>query len=66
MSRSDLGVEETLPLELRLRVLQAELDRVESDYHWLRQRRHELQQQIDHCQQRLSQTRRRHVIRRVK
>ena len=66
MSRRDLDLEETLPLELKLRVLQAELDRLESDFHWLEQRREEITRQISEYQERLTKTRRRTVLRRVK
>lgn len=66
MSQRDSGFEETLPLELKLRVLQAELDRLDSDLKWLATRRLEVQQQIDAYEKQLSRNHRRQVLRRVK
>jgi predicted nucleic acid-binding Zn-ribbon protein len=66
MNREDLELEEVLPLELKLRVLQAELDRLESDFNWLSQQKEEIEQQIVAYQKKLSRTRRRGLLRRVK
>ncbi len=66
MNRQDLELEEVLPLELKLRVLQAELDRLESDFNWLSQQKEEIEQQIVAYQKKLSRTRRRGLLRRVK
>ncbi len=66
MSQRDLEFEETLPLELKLRVLQAELDRLEADYRWLKRRKEEVEDQIRDFEKRLLNTRRRRVLRRIK
>lgn len=66
MTQRDLDFEETLPLELKLRVLQAELDRLEADFCWLKKRKEEVEDQIRDFETRLSKTRRRHVLRRIK
>lgn len=66
MSQRDIDFEQSLPLELKIRVLQAELDRLESDFRWLRERKLELQKQIHRCEEELSKTRRRQALRRVK
>ncbi len=66
MSQRDLEFEETLPLELKLRVLQAELDRLEADYRWLKRRKEEVEDQIRDFEKRLVNTRRRRVLRRIK
>lgn len=66
MSQRDLEFEETLPLELKLRVLQAELDRLEADYCWLKRRKEEVEDQIRDFEERLLNTKRRKVLRRVK
>ncbi len=66
MSQRDLDFEETLPLELKLRVLQAELDRLDADFCWLKKRKEEVEDQIRDFETRLSKTRRRHVLRRIK
>lgn len=66
MNRENLELEEVLPLELKLRVLQAELDRLESDFNWLSQQKEELEQRIVAYQKKLSRTRRRSLLRRIK
>ena len=66
MNRQDLELEEVLPLELKLRVLQAELDRLESDFNWLSRQKEELEQRIVAYQKKLSRTRRRGLLRRIK
>ena len=66
MNRQDLELEEVLPLELKLRVLQAELDRLESDFNWLSRQKEELEQRIVAYQKKLSRTRRRSLLRRIK
>lgn len=58
--------DETLPLELKLRVLQAELDRLSADYEWILNRKNELERQIAKFEARLNDTRRRRALRRVK
>ncbi len=66
MSQQETDLESSLPLELKLRVLEAELDRVESDYRMLERRKQEIESEIAHFQKRLSKIRRRTVLRRVK
>lgn len=66
MSQRDFEFEDTLPLELKLRVLQAELDRLEADFGWLKRRKEEIENQIKDYERRISLTRRRNVLRRVK
>ena len=66
MSQRDLDFEDALPLELKLRVLQAELDRLEADFVWLAERKKQVENQILDYQRRLSRTRRRQTLRRVK
>ncbi|MFQ5741576.1 MAG: hypothetical protein ACE5JX_21470 [Acidobacteriota bacterium] len=66
MSQKDQEFEENLPLELKLRVLQAELERLQSDFYWLEKRKEEVAEQIRDYQRRLSSNRRRRVLRRVK
>ena len=66
MSQRDFEFEDTLPLELKLRVLQAELDRLEADFGWLKRRKEEIEHQIKDYERRISKTRRRNVLRRIK
>ena len=66
MSQRDSDFEENLPLELKLRVLQVELDRLDSDLKWLNERRCEVLQQIEDYEREISRTERRKVLRRVK
>lgn len=66
MNQDDPPLEQLLPIELRLLILEAELDRLESDARWLQQRRKEILEEIEVCQTALDQKRRRSVLRRVK
>jgi hypothetical protein len=66
MSQRDSDFEENLPLELKLRVLQVELDRLDSDLKWLNERRCEVLSQIEDYEKEISRTERRKVLRRVK
>jgi predicted nucleic acid-binding Zn-ribbon protein len=66
MTETKREPDETLPLELKLRVLQAELDRLDSDLKWLKARKHDVERQITDFQDRLTRTRRRLTLRRVK
>lgn len=66
MSRRKTDLETSLPLELKLRVLEAELDRVESDLQVLHQRKQEVEAEIAEFRTRLDQIRRRSTLRRVK
>lgn len=66
MSRKKSQFEELLPIELKLRLLEAEMERLASDAHWIEQRRKELQEEIVYFQNQLHEKRRRSVLRRVK
>ncbi len=66
MSPNEYDIESSLPLELKLRVLEAELEQVESDCRTLARRKKEIETEIDQFQKRLTQLRRRRVLRRVK
>lgn len=66
MSQRDFDFEDALPLELKLRVLQSELERLESDFRWLSERKLEIEDQIQEYRTQLSKTRRRQVLRRIK
>lgn len=66
MSRKDASFEELLPIELKLLLVQAELDRLDSDARWIEQRRQEILREIDHYKGLLSNKRRQAVLRRVK
>ena len=66
MSRKDSSFEELLPIELKLLLVQAELDRLESDARWIEQRRQEILREIDHYKCLLSHKRRQAALRRVK
>ena len=66
MNETHLEPDEALPLELKLRILQSELDRLEADFEWLRARRREILRQIKEFESRLAETRRGRTLRRVK
>lgn len=66
MKETHLEPDEALPLQLKLRILQSELDRLEADYQWIKGRRRELQRQIRDFEARLTETRRRRTLRRIK
>lgn len=59
-------LEELLPIELRLLILESELERLESDARWVDQRKREVLDEIEACNALLSKKRRQHVLRRVK
>jgi hypothetical protein len=66
MSPEDPSLEELLPIELRLRILEAELERLDSDARWVEQRRREVLRDIDACHERLNHRRRKGILKRVK
>lgn len=66
MSQEDPPLDDLLPLELRLLILEAELERLESDARWVQQRKDEVLEEIEACNERLNKRRRRKVLRRVK
>ena len=57
MSQSETTLEQLLPLELKLRILEGELDRLESDARWLEKRKSEVLQEIELCKKELHQRR---------
>ena len=59
-------LEELLPIELRLLILESELERLESDARWVDQRKREVLDEIEACNALLRKKRRQHVLRRVK
>jgi hypothetical protein len=59
-------LEELLPIELRLLILESELERLESDARWVEQRRSEVLEEIEACNTLLAKKRRQNVLRRVK
>ncbi len=66
MSQGETSLEQLLPLELKLRILEGELDRLESDARWLEKRRAEVIEDIQACTRELQQRRGRSDIKRVK
>jgi hypothetical protein len=66
MSQEDPPLEQLLPVELRLLILEAELERLESDARWVEQRRKEVMEEIACCHEALEQKRKRSLLRRVK
>jgi len=66
MKRKDPDFEDLLPIELKLRLLEAELDRLNSDLGWLEQRRDEVTKEMQYYEKLLHRGRRRSVLRRVK
>ena len=66
MSRREPPLEELLPIELKLRILEAELERLEADADWVEQRRLEVLREIDSYTELLASKRRRGVLHVVK
>ena len=66
MSRREPPLEELLPIELKLRILEAELERLEADADWVEQRRLEVLREIDSYTELLASKRRRGVFHVVK
>ncbi|HXK60382.1 MAG TPA: hypothetical protein PLP42_10870 [Acidobacteriota bacterium] len=58
--------DDLLPIELKLRLLEAELDRLDSDLAWLEERRHEVAKEIEYYEKLLNRNQRRNMLRRVK
>ncbi len=57
MNQGESSLEQLLPLELKLRILEGELDRLESDARWLEKRKSEVIQDIELCKKELLQRR---------
>ena len=66
MSRREPPLEELLPIELKLRILEAELERLEADANWVEQRRREVLEEIDSYTELLASKHRRSVLQLVK
>lgn len=66
MSQKESQLDELIPIELKLRLLRAELDQLESDSRWIAQRRQEVLEEVGYYDELLDHTRRRALLRRVK
>ncbi len=66
MTQKHLSLEDTLPIELRIRILQAELEQIELDLSRLNQSKSRIVEEISHCQDLLSESKRHRLLRRVK
>ena len=66
MSGKEPPLEELLPIELRLMILESELERLDSDARWVEQRRQEVLSEIESCNELLAEKRRHSLLRRVK
>ena len=66
MSQGETSLEQLLPLELKLRILEGELDRLESDARWLEKRRAEVVEDIQACKKELMIRRSKTEIKRIK
>lgn len=66
MKRKHTEFEDLLPIELKLRLLQAETDRLDSDLQWLEQRKQEVSEEIRYYEKLLFKSRHERRLRRVK
>ncbi len=66
MKQKHLSLEDTLPIELRIRILQAELEQIELDLSRLNQSQSRIVEEISHYQDVLAQSKRHRLLRRVK
>ena len=66
MNQTDLELSQLLPIELKLRILQAELDCIEPDLARLEQRRKEILQEIQYYEELSFKSRHRTILRRIK
>jgi hypothetical protein len=66
MNERDPKLEEMLPTQLKLRVLEAELDRLDCDAQWLKQRKEEILEEMRYHETLLSKTGPRRLLRRIK
>ena len=64
--QEDPGPDDALPIQLQIRVLRAQLERIESDLYRLDESKAQLIKEIGHYENLLAQTKRRQVLRRVK
>ena len=66
MKQKHLSLEDTLPIELRIRILQAELEQIELDLSRLNQAQSRIVEEISHYQDVLAESKRHRLLRRVK
>ncbi len=66
MTQKHLSLEDTLPIELRIRILQAELEQIELDLSRLNQSQSRIVEEISHYQDLLAESKRHSLLRRVK
>ncbi len=66
MKQKHLSLEDTLPIELRIRILQAELEQIELDLSRLNQSKGQIAEEISHYQDLLAESKRHRLLRRVK
>ncbi len=66
MKQKHLSLEDTLPIELRIRILQAELEQIELDLSRLSQSQSRIVEEISHYQDLLAESKRHTLLRRVK
>ncbi len=66
MKQKHLSLEDTLPIELRIRILQAELEQIELDLSRLNQSQSRIVEEINHYQDLLAESNRHSILRRVK
>ena len=66
MKQKHLSLEDTLPIELRIRILQAELKQIELDLSRLNQSKSRIVEEISHYQDLLAESKPHRLLRRVK
>ena len=66
MSVNDQQNEELLPMELKLRLLHSELERLNTDLRWIQGRKHQIESELHSCEELLSQARRQRKLRLVR
>jgi hypothetical protein len=66
MKVDDPSLDQLLPMELKLRILEREMERLDSDISVLQQQRDELSKEINCCNEILESKRRRANLKRVK
>lgn len=66
MKQKHLSLEDTLPIELRIRIMQAELEQIELDLSRLNQSQSRIVEEINHYQDLLAESKRHSLLRRVK
>ena len=66
MTHKHLSLEDTLPIELRIRILQAELEQIELDLSRLNQSQSRIVEEISYYQDLLAESKRHSLLRRVK